>query len=387
MAKQLIFRPSSGERWIPCRGSWRLEQGLQRTESPQMLQGSGAHAISDWVFENRTYLTNSMDGRSIGTMLKKPEFKKVYIDREMIRCINAYCSYVWKLAQDYSMTVYPEQKVYLKNTPVQYGGTVDRLFLNARLDRLIVLDLKYGLKHVSAIENPQLISYALGALDQYSLSDVNIPVMIIIYQPRTGKEPEEIWETDSHYLQTHWESKITLAMEVALSSNPGYSEGDHCVWCLARKHGTCPLKAKKIASLSTVNAPALMHNVDQVQPQDPQMVAQLLDQVKPIKEAIRLLEDKAQTMAEDGVNIPGYRLIDRLGHTKWTHPTIALEHLKEAGFQEVDYMTESVLRSPAQIKKLAGKVSWIKENTERPVSGQKLVVDKDDPGEDFEVIK
>lgn len=285
------------------------------------------------------------------------------------------------------MTVYPEQRVYIANAPVKYGGTVDRLFLNARLDRLIVLDLKYGLKHVSAVENSQLASYALGALDQYSLSDVNIPVMIIIYQPRTGKGSEEVWETTSDYLRDHWEETITSAMEVAMSSNPGYSEGDHCVWCLARKHGTCPLKAKKIASLSSVNAPALMHAADQIQPQDPQTVAQLLNRVKPIKEAIKLLEGKAWTMAESGVNIPGYRLIDRLGHTKWKHPAIALEHLKEAGFEEVDYMTESVLRSPAQIKKLAGEVSWIRTNTERPVTGQKLVLDGGDPGEDFEVIE
>jgi hypothetical protein len=352
-----------------------------------MLQGTGGHAVSDWVHENRTYLTNSMDGRSIGTMVRKPKLKKVYIDREMIRCINAYCSYVWKLAQDYSMTVYPEQKVYLANTPVKYGGTIDRLFLGAGLDHLIVLDLKYGLKHVSAVENPQLASYALGALDQYCLPGFNIPVMIIIYQPRSGKEPEEVWETTSEYLRAHWEPKITLAMQEAMSSNPGYTEGDHCVWCLARKHGTCPLKAKKIAGLATVDAPALMHAADKVQPQDPQMVAQLLDQVKPIKEAIKLLEDKAQTLAKNGVNIPGYRLIDRLGHTKWKHPEIAKSHLRDAGFHSDDFMTPRELRSPAQITKLTGKVPWIKENTERPVSGQKLVLDRDDPDKEFEVIE
>lgn len=387
MTKQPSFRPSSSERWVPCPGSWGLEKDLPRSESPQMLQGTGAHAVSDWVFENRTYLTNSMDGRSIGTMLKKPKLKMVYIDREMIRCINAYCSFVWKLAQDYGMMIYPEQKVYLKNAPVRYGGTVDRLFISQRQDRLMVLDLKYGLKHVSAVENPQLVSYALGALDYYVPCEKDIPVHIIIYQPRSGKEPEEVWETTSDYLQTHWESKITLAMEVAMSSNPGYSEGDHCVWCLARKHGTCPLKAKKIAGLATVHAPTLMHNVDQIQPQDPQMVAQLLDRVKPIKEAIKLLEDKAQTMAEDGVNIPGYRLIDRLGHTKWKHPEIAKSHLRDAGFHSDDFMTPREFRSPAQIKKLAGKVSWIKANTERPVSGQKLVTEKANPDEDFEVIE
>lgn len=387
MTKQPSFRPSSSERWIPCPGSWGLEKNLPRSESPQMLQGTGAHAVSDWVLENRTYLTNSMDGRSIGTMLKKPELKTVYIDREMIRCINAYCSYVWKLAQDYSTAIYPEQKVYLAKAPVKYGGTIDRLFLNAQLDCFIILDLKYGLKHVSAVENPQLASYALGALDMYFPRGADVPVLIIIYQPRTGGEPEQVWGTTSSYLRTHWEPKITLAMREAMSPTPTINEGDHCVWCLARKHGTCPLKAKKIASLSTINAPALMHAADKVQPQDPQTVAQLLDRVKPIKEAIKLLEDKAQAMAKGGVNIPGYRLIDRLGHTKWKHPAIALEHLKEAGFQEVDYMTESVLRSPAQIKKLAGKVSWIKANTERPVSGQKLVAEKANPDEEFEVIE
>jgi hypothetical protein len=385
-----VFRPSGSHHWVNCAGSWALEKDKPYEETIHTLTGSAVHALSDWVHNRCEYLTSSMDGKSIGNLVGEPKYKRIYIDPEMIRGVNEYCSFIWGLQQKYKTSVWVEKKVYLNGMPegIKYGGTVDRLLISEY--HIFIVDLKWGTWPVEA-EHPQLISYALGALDftgarHYS----DIEISMIIYQPRVNPSVKRV-KIRADKLDKVWRPRLNKAIENALKPDPDYSEGPWCKWCHGNKTRTCPLKNRRdittLNELATVRSEHINAATNKLESTDPVKIAQLLDQVKPIEKAIKTLRSRALLMAQNGVEIPGYRLIDKTGHREWTHPTGVYQMLEDSGYRQDQIMS---LNSPAKIEKLVGKQNWISEYTWRPSRGKKLDVDKQitvEASEDFEVIE
>ena len=62
----------------------------------------------------------------------------------------------------------------------------------------------------------------------------------------------------------------------------------------------------------------------------------------------------AQQALENGIAIPGFKLVPKRPTRQWVNDEGALEALKEMGL-ELDELTETKLRSPAQIEKTLKK--------------------------------
>jgi hypothetical protein len=77
----------------------------------------------------------------------------------------------------------------------------------------------------------------------------------------------------------------------------------------------------------------------------------------------------AESIAKTGVSIPGYKLIAKKGHRRWTDE-IAVENAFEAQYGESIY--EKKLKSPAKLEKIVGKED-IAEYVEIPDNGVQLV--------------
>ena len=113
------------------------------------------------------------------------------------------------------------------------GGTVDSWAYDPSRKLLIVNDLKWGKGvPVSAIENPQLLLYALGLR-----KEVNKPVATIqlnIIQPRRGGINN--WNCTSDYLMT-FHRQVCVAVKkihdaIAFGYDLAYKPGMHqCIFC------------------------------------------------------------------------------------------------------------------------------------------------------------
>lgn len=88
--------------------------------------------------------------------------------------MGEYVETIWALAQQPGAILMVEQKCdfsHIVCIPDQFGTSDAVISIG---DALQIHDLKYGYEKVDAFENPQLMLYALGALEQVSLIATSI---------------------------------------------------------------------------------------------------------------------------------------------------------------------------------------------------------------------
>lgn len=175
------YSASGSSGWMHCAGKITMEQGIPDRSSSAADEGSAAHFLASHCLmtgkEPKEYLHHGIicwekPGEFDGQMFfgeDLPEGAKERstwkIDREMVDCIGDYCDYVRKLSKGGQLLV--EQRVEFGKPIGLPGafGTSDAIILSRDGAELIVVDLKYGYSEVSAKENPQMMLYALGALN------------------------------------------------------------------------------------------------------------------------------------------------------------------------------------------------------------------------------
>lgn len=276
-----LFSASSASKWLNCHGALALEKGRPNTSSEAADQGTAAHTLAAWCLESDSSPdAEAFRGRRID--VGKRTFE---VDAEMVKHVNTYVQHVLAIAEGHELLV--EQRVdysrYLfgKNTSdVAYRfmnregvmetrqvsvkdlafGTSDSVILRSD-GELVIIDLKYGANprnRVDAEDNPQLMLYALGAYDQYSMLGDFDRVRMIIVQPRLEHFSEwtqtveelEAFAKKAELAQIH--GLNLLARDPAsikpLDLNPGPKQ---CHWCRAK--AVCPALKDQVAS----NVPAV----------------------------------------------------------------------------------------------------------------------------------
>jgi hypothetical protein len=118
--------------------------------------------------------------------------------------------------------------------------------------------------------------------------------------------------------------------------------GDHCRWCAAKS--VCPLVTGAVERAD--RAALKMVNVDDL--------AAALDKIETLEGWIKDAREMAQTLLENGVDVPGYKLVAKRATRQWVDEDVALTALTEAGLNASDALLTE-LRSPAQIEKMLKK--------------------------------
>lgn len=111
-----------------------------------------------------------MSTRKFNAELKKLQAQSLY-QEEMLKTAEVYVEYLSEKAMSYAAMphVAMEVKVDLTDYIPDGFGTCDCIMVGG--DTLHITDYKHGKGvPVSAVENPQMRLYALGALKRYSLS-------------------------------------------------------------------------------------------------------------------------------------------------------------------------------------------------------------------------
>jgi len=218
--KHARLSASRMDRVMSCPGSYRLEEIMPYEPSgPAAAKGTAIHELSE-------------------KMLRGEEIDDPDIDPEYITMAREYADFVnGYFANPRKKLIEVNVDEGLKSIHYALGGTADAILVEG--DTLACIDLKTGRVAVSADDNMQLKTYALGAMLKLNAPE-SINVDLVIFQPGTGVS---VHKTTGAQLKKHGEELLAaanLALTFDAPTNPSTSA---CKYCKAKP--ICPsIRAK-----------------------------------------------------------------------------------------------------------------------------------------------
>ena len=297
-----ILSMSQAERFMTCPGSIMLSRSITtpQTSSDAAKEGTLAHTISELMF--RTAAT--------GLPSSLPEIPSHYDSHMLSHCRN-YVNQILELQGDIHIEVELDQGFAAMHKNL--GGTSDLVNIPNK-HTLHVGDLKFGRSPVSAVENTQLLGYAVGARRTLQVKPKTIELKI--YQPR-GKD--SVWSCSSEYLDDFEKRLVLAAYQTDDAFAPLVMSDKGCFWCRAKP--ICPEYAKKAraAAANEFAGPApKAKTAAKVAPENLLTSLALAQTLLPWCDAV-ILQAK-ETLINDAAALPGYGLKAGRAMQKWKEP-------------------------------------------------------------------
>lgn len=390
---------SATSRRAYCLGSLVMEAQVEGedNETIHAARGTAAHTVAEKC------LRDGSDAiEHLGLIVKTKKFE-VEIDEELANSAQVFVDYVrGRLAKYKAETgrddaiLVIEQKFSLNElgTPFDAGGTGDAVMYFPAWRLLEIADLKNGRGYVSEKENMQLRSYATGALLANPQHEVD-EVWSTIVQPRLpGHNPVRTEPISTGELIS-WTAELLGTMQKAKQAEVEFYQAGansilmdewvakwlkpgNCTFC--KRDGNCPKQRAEALAVAGVwfepdTGEAKIGN----QPADmsPEKLAETLDLLDMLEGFVSAVRAYAHRQAENGIEIPGYQLVEKIGNRKWKddEDALAVSLLSpEVGLSE-DEIYDRKLRSVAQLEKVLGakRKGLIEHLWERPITGTNLV--------------
>lgn len=359
---------SGAERWLNCPGSIKLSEGMpEQPESAAALEGTKAHECLE-VFLH--------EGSNMGLMrLRNPKYPD-----EMLEHTEAAARHILTQTVLAKAKLLIEVPVDMSFISEDMGGTLD----SARIEEfgtLTVTDFKYGYKEVSPVNNPQLIIYALGIAQEY---DYNFDdVVLEIIQPRGGGI--NTFAMTLNELRK-WEDTLKEGVAKVNSADPELKPGKWCHFCKAR--AVCPELSTKALAEARVDFSTPIKNEIALPPIKgiaPDVLGKTLQGIEKLETWIEAVKDYAFNELRAGTEIPGYKLVQKQGRTKWSDIESATIAATQAYGEKA--LTPSELLSPAQLKKLGAMAELIVDSYAVKESSGLTMVSADDKRPAFNQIE
>ena len=361
-----------------CPGSVKLAEGYPDTGSPAAREGTFAHAIAE-----KCLLDGTDAKRYLGGVSKGGEF---VVDQIMVDAVQLYLDAVraTMLAEGAKVEdLQVEAKVKCAGALAEIvKGTADVALWTDRGRRLHVFDFKYGAGvMVPADGNSQLDSYAVGTLVTFGEERArfglkNVEVVTHIVQPRCAAAAP--WRSaparPAQELMRWADEELLPAARAALSDDAELVPGEtQCQFCPPKVD--CPaLRAEALAIARDVFS-------DETDAPDPSRLsaadlARLMEVAPHVRNYLSAVEERAFELAKSGVDVPGYKLVDKVGNRQWIDEKKAVAMLR--GSNVDPYETPKVI-SPAKADKALGRkrAPLVAALVTKPATGQKLVPDAD----------
>ena len=327
-----LLSASGAHRWLVCPPSAAAALRYSDESSEYAAEGTLAHEIAEAVVRNLTAPTDELLQREGVTV-------------EMINHALEYCDYIAEHLTQPADLLLLETRVDFSPWVPEGFGTCDAMLISGKV--LTVIDYKYGIGvPVSAVDNPQMRLYALGALNDYGMALDVETVEMHIYQPRIHNISTD---TISVEKLLHWGEKVVKPIAKKAWEGKGtYKAGDHCRFC--------PHAAKCRALANYCKSFVDLHGNEHAIPTlTPAEIADILAAEPVIASWLRRVKARALEELLDGKEIPGFKAIEgRLGNRQWADESRVVEILRDNGYTEDDY-TDRKLKSPAGMDELLGK--------------------------------
>lgn len=337
---------SGAKKWINCPGSIQLEENFEDKPSQFAEEGTNAHALGEAKIRLATKEYNRTKYHNAIRNLEITEDMEDYAESYKNYVIERYNSALQKTPDAILML---EQRLDFSNYVPDGFGTGDAVIIAE--GKLEIIDLKYGKGvEVSAVDNPQLRLYALGAYEAFDMLYGFDTVEMTIYQPRLDNISSE---SISVAELLEWGESVKKAAQLANDDSViECVAGKHCDTGFCKARPVCRAYAEERQKMAVYDfKPPAMLTVAEI--------ADIIEQSASLEKWAKLVCDYALEQAyKHGVEYPGYKVVEGRSNRKYSKPDSEVAKiLTDNGYQESDILVHK-LKGITDIEKLLGKKTF-----------------------------
>ena len=334
--KHAKLSASSAHRWMNCNPSANLEREFADKTSEAAAEGSAAHALCEHK------LRKALKMRSVRPVSK-------YDSDEMEMYTDSYVEFVLEqieVAKQHCTDpfVLIEQRLDFSCYVPDGFGTGDCLIVADKL--LHIIDYKYGLGVlVDAAENPQMMLYALGALQLFdALYDIDT-ISMSIFQPR--RENVSTWTITVAELKEWAEKILRPKAELAFKGEGEFNPGPWCTFCKAAVKCRARAEEKLALAQYEFTKPPLLTD-EEIE----DILSRLDDLTKWANEIAAYAQDAA---INHGKQWNGFKLVEGRSVRKYSDEAAVVAAATAAGYRDI---YKKSLISITEMEKLMGKKTF-----------------------------
>jgi hypothetical protein len=338
---------SKASQWLACTPSIRLGEQYEETTSIFAKEGTFMHELSELYL---SYELKQITKAQLNKKLKQMKQNEFY-NSEIEQAVQTYVDVVTEKvnearARSKDPLILIEQKVDFSPWVPEAFGTGDLILFSG--NRLEIVDLKGGKGvKVSAVENPQMRLYALGAINSFGvLFDIDSVLMTIV-QPRLDNISADEMQVDE--LLEWAENVVKPKAELAFKGEGDFVPGEHCRFCKVKAN--CRARAEENLKLACMDfqKPPLLTDDEIVEVLT--SIDQLMSWSKDVQEFAL-----AKAMNENK-QWPGMKLVEGRGSRKYSDDNAVVEALTAAGYDD-DVIFKKSLNTITTLEKELGKKTF-----------------------------
>lgn len=363
--KHALLSASSAHRWLQCTAAPLFEAQFPDGTTDYAEEGTLAHSICELYARN--YFTTTLTKRKFNSELKKLTASPYYSD-EMLKTAEAYVAYLKQKAFSYTAAPYVTQEVQVDFSDyVPEGfGTCDCVMIGG--DTLHITDYKHGKGvAVSAVGNPQMRLYALGALKMFApvFGGAIKNVSMGICQPRLSEEASEDFLTVEELRA--WGESIKPVAQEAFNGPGKFCPGEHCRFCKGKAQcraradqhtafedfkdfaveGKVAPKLKELPpeARAVIGLPPMLSDAE---------VGDLLIRAESLVQWYKDLQEYATAAILAGKEIPGWKVVAGKSNRAFKDVDEAFKAVIELGYNE-EMLYERKPKTLTEVESLLGK--------------------------------
>lgn len=373
-----LLSPSSASRWMACTPSARLESKYPNTSSVFADEGTLAHAYAEIFvrfFDDPDAVEQAIDEIQNDPLNEYYEFNRLYYSAELEEHARNFADYVLEQCTgDYFLAA--EQRLDMTDWVEDGFGTGDAIVVKDGV--LNLNDLKYGRGvKVSAVNNKQLMLYALGCIARFGWIYDFHTVRLHIYQPRIGNI--SVWSITVDELLVWAEEELKPKAALAYAGEGEQVAGEHCKFC--KVAGEC-------RALSEFSLEYTKDEWMQTDILTPEEIGEVFTKLNVLEIFINAVRDRAYSTILGGGKIPGLKIVKGKPSRYLKDPEMIRKTLLKEGFKEDQILTpikERELLSLTALEKVVKKSRFtnLVGSYLGSRDGKPSLTTEDDPREEF----
>ncbi len=314
MGRHALLSASSADRWLHCPPSARLCESYEDKGSDYAAEGTDAHTLCESRLKS-----------ALGMATKDPVEDLSWYNAEMEDCAAGYAEYVTELLEQAKQTcsdpvVLIEQRVDFSRWVKEGFGTADCIIIADGM--MNIVDYKHGKGiEVSATANPQMMLYALGALEIFDgIYDIT-EVRMTIYQPR--KSNVSVCVMSKGDLLEWAYNDLVYKAKLAYEGEGEFQCGDWCRFCKAKSECRKRAAANLEIAKYEFQKPPLLEDVE---------IAEILGRVDELAAWAADVKEYALRKAISGQEWPGWKLCEGRSVRRYVNEDAVAQAVKDAGY-------------------------------------------------------
>jgi len=356
--KHAILSASSSDRWLHCPPSARLCENYEDKGSDYAAEGTDAHTLCEYRLK-----------LALGLPAEDPIENLSWYNEEMEDCAAGYVSYVLEQMETAKQVcsdpiVLIEQRVDFSRWVEEGFGTADNIIIADGV--LKICDYKHGRGvEVSATENPQMMCYALGALELFDdIYDIDT-VSMTIFQPR--RDNVSTYDISKEELYRWADEVLKPAAELAFAGDGNFLCGEWCGFCKAKHDCRARAEANMELAKYDFKLPPLLTDEE---------IEDVLARVDDLVSWASDIKEYTLQQAISGKTWSGWKLVEGRSNRKYTNDAAVAATVTNAGFDPY----EKKLLGVTAMQKLLGKSRFeelLSSLIEKPQGKPTLVPESD----------